>query len=88
MQTREKTQMTPDEWSDLVYEAAGMVVTREQALAIGQMVSTIRSEALDRAAAVVNARPVNDDGLTYFELINRDTDMMLGILALKKEPRA
>lgn len=80
--------MTPDEWSDLVYEAAGMVVTREQALAIGQMVSTIRSEALDRAAAVVNARPVNDDGLTYFELMNRDQEMIIDILALKKEPRA
>jgi hypothetical protein len=80
--------MTPDEWSDLIYEAAGMVVTREQAQAIGQMVSTIRSEALDKAAAVVAARPVNDDGLTYFELMNRDQEMMTEILALKKEPRA
>ena len=80
--------MTPDEWSDLIYEAAGMVVTREQALAIGQMVSTIRSEALDKAAAVVNARPVNDDGLSYFELMNRDQEMVIDILALKKEPRA
>lgn len=80
--------MTPDEWSDLIYEAAGLVVTREQALAIGQMVSTIRSEALDRAAAVVAGRPVNDDGLTYFELMNRDQEMIVDILALKKEPRA
>jgi hypothetical protein len=79
--------MTPDEWSDLIYEAAGLVVTREQALAIGQMVNTIRNEALDKAWEVVAACPVNDDGLSYFELLNRDTDMMLGILALKKEPR-
>jgi hypothetical protein len=80
--------MTPDEWSDLIYEAAGIVVTREQAQAIGQMVGTIRNEALDKAAAVVASRPVNDDGLTYFELMNRDQEMMTEILALKKEPRA
>lgn len=78
--------MTPDEWSDLIYEAAGLVVTREQAQAIGQMVSTIRSEALDKAWAVVAGRPV-DSGLSYFELVNRDQEMMLDILALKKEPR-
>ncbi len=79
--------MTPDEWSDLIYEAAGLVVTREQAQAIGQMVSTIRNEALDKAWAVVAGRPV-DSGLSYFELVNRDQEMMLDILALKKEPRA
>jgi hypothetical protein len=79
--------MSPDEWSDLIYEAAGLVVTREQAQAIGQMVSTIRNEALDRAAAVVAGRPVNDDGLSYFELMNRDQEMIIDILALKKEPR-
>lgn len=79
--------MTPDEWSDLIYEAAGMVVTREQAQAIGQMVSTIRSEALDKAAVIVGNRPV-DGGLTYFELMNRDQEMIVDILALKKEPRA
>lgn len=78
--------MTPDEWSDLIYEAAGLVVTREQAQAIGQMVGTIRNEALDRAALVPLARPLNDDGLTYFEAMNRDQEMMLEILALKKEP--
>lgn len=79
--------MSPDEWSDLIYEAAGLVVTREQAQAIGQMVSTIRSEALDKAWAVVAGRPV-DSGLSYFEIVNRDQEMMLDILALKKEPRA
>lgn len=78
--------MTPDEWSDLIYEAAGLVVTREQALAIGQMVNTIRSEALDKAWAVVAGRPA-DSGLSYFELLNRDCEMMTDILALKKEPR-
>ena len=78
--------MSPDEWSDLIYEAAGLVVTREQALAIGQMIQDAYEEALDKAAVIVGSRPV-DGGLTYFELMNRDQEMMTDILALKKEPR-
>ena len=51
-------------------------------------VAEAQEQALDKAAAVVAGRPVNDDGLTYFELMNRDQEMMTDILALKKEPRA
>lgn len=78
--------MTPDEWSDRIYDATGLVVTREQALAIGQMIRDAYEEALDRAAVLVGNRPV-DGGLTYFELTNRDEEMIIDILALKKEPR-
>ena len=80
--------MSPDEWSDRIYDATGLVVTREQALAIGQMIRDAYEEALDKAALVPLARPLNDDGLTYFEAMNRDQDMMLEILALKQEPLA
>jgi len=31
--------MTPDEWSDAIYEATGMVVAREHARAIGELVA-------------------------------------------------
>jgi hypothetical protein len=81
--------MTPDEWSDRIYDATGLVVTREQALAIGQMIRDAYEEALDKAALVPLACPLNDDdGLTYFEAMNRDQEMMLEILALKKAPLA
>jgi hypothetical protein len=76
--------MTAEELADMIYEAAGMIVNDEQALGIGKLIMDARNRALDEAAAIIAARPVNDDGLTYFELMNRDQEMMSEITNLKK----
>lgn len=78
--------MTPDECAEHILAETGLVVTPEVARAISQMVETERDDALAEAALVVMARPVNEDGLSYFEIMNRDQDMMLEILALKAKP--
>jgi hypothetical protein len=78
--------MTAEELADMIYEAAGMIVNDDQAFGIGKLIMKARMQALDEAAAVVNARPVNDDGLSYFELMNRDQEMIADILLLKKRP--
>jgi hypothetical protein len=76
--------MTAEQLADMIYEAAGMIVNDDQAFGIGKLIMKAREQALDEAAAVVNARPVNDDGLSYFELMNRDQEMIADILLLKK----
>lgn len=78
--------MTAEQLADMIYEAAGMIVNDDQAFGIGKLIMKARMQALDEAAAVVNARPVNDDGLSYFELMNRDQEMIADILLLKKRP--
>jgi len=76
--------MTAEELADMIYEAAGMIVNDDQAFGIGKLIVDARNRALDEAAAVIAARPVNDDGLNYFELMNRDQEMMSEITNLKK----
>lgn len=49
--------MTPDQWSDLIYEATGMVVTRDQAQAIGALVERQTAPLVaerDRLAAALD----------------------------------
>ena len=52
--------MTPNEWSDAVYEATGMVVTREQAQAIGEMAIT-RGQEVARLRDALRAFLSADD---------------------------
>jgi|688.fasta_scaffold1080130_3 hypothetical protein len=76
--------MTAEEWADKVYEATGMVVNAEQAFAISRLIMDVRVQALEDAWAVIADRPVNEDGLTFHEIMNRDQEMMDAIMELKK----
>jgi hypothetical protein len=75
--------MTAEELADKIYEAAGMIVNDEQALGIGKLIVAARDNALDEAAMEVAAEWANENGLTHFEIMNRDQEMIAKILALK-----
>ena len=76
--------MNAEQWADEIYDATGLVANAEQAMAIGNMITNARITALDKAWWVIASRPVNEDGLTYFELMNRDQEMMSEIADLKR----
>jgi len=76
--------MDAEEWADEIYAATGMVVNAEQATAISKMIMNARILALDEAWEVIADRPVNEDGLTFTEIMNRDQEMMDAIRALKR----
>jgi hypothetical protein len=76
--------MTAEEWADEIYAVTGMVVNAEQATAISKMILNARILALDEAWAVIADRPVSEDDLTFYEIMNRDQEMMDAIVALKE----
>ncbi len=76
--------MNAEEWADEIYAVTGMVVNAEQATAISKMILNARILALDEAWDVIADRPVNEDGLTFTEIMNRDQEMMDAIMDLKR----
>ena len=76
--------MTVEQWADDIYAATGLVVNAEQAFAISRLIVDIRVQALEDAWAIIADKPVNEDGLTFHEIMNRDQEMMDAIMALKK----
>lgn len=76
--------MTAEEWADKIYEAAGMVVNDDQAFAIGKLIMDARRHALENAWGVIADKPVDEDGMTFCEIMNRDQEMMDAIMDLKK----
>ncbi len=76
--------MTAEELADKIYEAAGMVVNDEQAFGIGKLLMEARRHALENAWGIIADKAVDGEGMTYFEIMNRDQEMMDAIMDLKK----
>lgn len=76
--------MTAEEWADEIYAVTGMVVNAEQATAIGKMIVEARRHALENAWGIIADKAVDGEGMTYFEIMNRDQEMMDAIMDLKK----